>query len=593
MLDIVSHRREGESDGGRDRLRCARRGGAALQPLLHQADRPAARGLSREPVLSERGAGALRACAPREAHRGGARPRARPGRGLPEPHPARLRAAPPGRANGVESRRAPEPSGADRAGAGRLRPAPGAVARGHRRDAGQAVRRRPEACARGDEHHRGAARRATRGNDRVRAPAPPARRHGLGRPPPRRALRPGVRLGRALRGAGRRHRGEVHPALRPEAGARLDRREGRRDRRLRVPRQAVGDGGQAAPAPGRAEGARAGHRCAPRGRVRARRATHLRKRRLPPGPSGTAQELRPRPGRGDVGAPAVRLLPAAAAAATGIQVGSAIVATRFVVDQTGPASLALLRYLIGVCCLLPPVLMSAPRARFDRRDLLAIGLLGIAQFGILIALLNYGLRFVPSARAALIFATLPLLTMVVAAALGQERLTLAKLSGVLLTLAGVGLALGEKAFQGDGAVRVWVGELAVFLSAVSGAVCSVLYRPYLKKYPTLAVSAVAMLVSVGFLAVLAAGEGFFGSLPRFTAGGWLAVLYIGVGSGGGYYLWLWALGHATPTQVTVFLALSPVTATVLGAMLLGETITAPALLGLACVALGLWLAHRS
>ena len=101
-----------------------------------------------------------------------------------------------------------------------------------------------------------------------------------------------------------------------------------------------------------------------------------------------------------------------------------------------------------------------------------------------------------------------------------------------------------------------------------------------------------MLASVGFLAVLAAGEGFFGSLPRFTAGGWLAVLYIGIGSGGGYYLWLWALGHATPTQVTVFLALSPVTATVLGATLLGERISAPALLGLACVALGLWLAHR-
>src|SRR5437016_11258146 len=90
--------------------------------------------------------------------------------------------------------------------------------------------------------------------------------------------------------------------------------------------------------------------------------------------------------------------------------------------------------------------------------------------------------------------------MVVAAALGQERLTLAKLSGVLLTLAGVGLALGEKAFQWDGAVRAWVGELAVFLRAVS---------------------AVAMLASVGFLAVLAAGEGFFGSLPASPRGaGW-------------------------------------------------------------------------
>ena len=41
-----------------------------------------------------------------------------------------------------------------------------------------------------------------------------------------------------------------------------------------------------------------------------------------------------------------------AAAATVTGVGSAMVATRFVVDQTGPASLALLRYVIGVCCLM-------------------------------------------------------------------------------------------------------------------------------------------------------------------------------------------------------------------------------------------------
>ncbi|HEV8457337.1 MAG TPA: EamA family transporter, partial [Methylomirabilota bacterium] len=94
------------------------------------------------------------------------------------------------------------------------------------------------------------------------------------------------------------------------------------------------------------------------------------------------------------------LLAAAAAAATGIQVGAAIVATRFVVDQTGPASLALLRYLIGFCCLLPAVLLTAPRTRFERPDLLPIGLLGITQFGILIVLLNYGLRYIPSARAA-------------------------------------------------------------------------------------------------------------------------------------------------------------------------------------------------
>jgi drug/metabolite transporter (DMT)-like permease len=282
----------------------------------------------------------------------------------------------------------------------------------------------------------------------------------------------------------------------------------------------------------------------------------------------------------------VRRRPAAAAAATGFQVGSAIVATRFVVDQTGPASLALLRYVIGAACLLPVVLLARDRPRFAPRDLAPIAALGIVQFGVLIALLNYALRVVPSGRAALIFATFPLLTLLVAAALGQERITRAKSLGVLLTIAGVGLALGEKAARGG----AWAGEAAVFAAALSGAVCSVLYRPYLRKYPALPVGALAMLASVGFLAVLAAGEGFFGAWPRVTPGGWGAIAFIGVGSAVGYYLWLWALAHATATEVTVFLALSPVTATLLGALLLGEPVSAPLLLGLVCVALGLRLA---
>jgi drug/metabolite transporter (DMT)-like permease len=78
----------------------------------------------------------------------------------------------------------------------------------------------------------------------------------------------------------------------------------------------------------------------------------------------------------------------AAAAATGILVGSAIVATRFVIDQSTPLSLALLRYLIGFCVLLPALLSARSIGRIRRGDVLPIGLLGIAQFGILIALLN-------------------------------------------------------------------------------------------------------------------------------------------------------------------------------------------------------------
>jgi drug/metabolite transporter (DMT)-like permease len=268
-----------------------------------------------------------------------------------------------------------------------------------------------------------------------------------------------------------------------------------------------------------------------------------------------------------------------------------MVATRFVVDQTGPASLALLRYAIGVLCLLP-IALAAPRPRFAPRDVAPIALLGIVQFGVLIALLNFGLRFIPAARAAVIFATLPLLTMLLAAVLRHERLGIGKATGVLLTIAGVALALGEKAVLRAGAAQEWLGEAAVFGSALSGAICSVLYRPYVRKYPTVPVSALAMLASVAFLATLAAGEGFFAGWPSFTRAGWAAIIFIGVSSGVGYFLWLWALGNAPATEVTVFLSLSPFTAAVLGALVLAERITLPVGLGLGCVGLGLWLAHR-
>jgi drug/metabolite transporter (DMT)-like permease len=171
-------------------------------------------------------------------------------------------------------------------------------------------------------------------------------------------------------------------------------------------------------------------------------------------------------------------------------------------------------------------------------------------------------------------------------------MTLGTILGVLLTIAGVGFALGEKLAQPAGGPGAWLGELAALGSAFSGALCSVLYRPYLRRYPTLIVSAFAMLASVAFLALLAAGEGFFAAVPRFTTGGWLAVLFLGANSGVGYVLWLWALNHAPATHVTMFLALSPVTAALLGAAFLGERLSFLALLGLACVALGLWLAQR-
>ncbi|WP_246529466.1 DMT family transporter [Microvirga zambiensis] len=281
----------------------------------------------------------------------------------------------------------------------------------------------------------------------------------------------------------------------------------------------------------------------------------------------------------------------AAAAITGVQVGAALVATRFVIQDVGPASLAFLRYAVAVLCLIPPLLMSV-RTRFALRDLVVVMALGIVQFGVLIALLNLGLHYISSTRAALLFATFPLMTMVIAALLGRESLTGKKAAGVVLTIVGVGIALGERLFS-ESASGEWVGAVLVLTAALCGALCSVLYRPYLARYPTLPVGAWAMLASVVFLSGFAGLEGLFTETPRLGAKGWIVILCIGLSSGVAYVLWLWALKNTTPTRVTVFLSLSPITAALLGVGILGEHLTAGVLLGLAGVVAGLWLATRA
>jgi drug/metabolite transporter (DMT)-like permease len=283
-----------------------------------------------------------------------------------------------------------------------------------------------------------------------------------------------------------------------------------------------------------------------------------------------------------------------AAAGTGVQVGAAIVASRFAVAEVPPLTLAMLRYAIGFVCLLPfawrPMRQMAGAARPPARDLCAMAALGIGQFGVLIALLNIGLRQVPAGPAALVFSLFPLLTLLLATALGQERIHARLAGGVALSIAGVACSLAPG--LGGWQLAAWQGVLAILAAAATGALCSVLYRPYLRRYPVLPVSAFAMLASVGVLAVLAWPEDWVARVPSFSGAAWMAIVFVGASSGIGYVAWLYALKHESATRVTVFLALNPLTASLLGWLALGEKPAAATWPALLLVAVGLGLATR-
>lgn len=279
-----------------------------------------------------------------------------------------------------------------------------------------------------------------------------------------------------------------------------------------------------------------------------------------------------------------------AAAAASTCFGASVVATRFVVSQTQPLSLAFFRYTIACICMIP-VLRQVARSSIAAKDLFAIGALGALFFGVFPWTFSAALTYIPASRVAVELATMPLLTLIVSRLRGYDRITTPKLLGQLLAFGGLVVALRPNA----AAVVVadaWKGDVLTGLTVLCGAVYNVFSRPYLKRYPALHVSALSMVAGVLLLAVVAGSQGALSQVPQFTRGGWLALLFLGTFGGAvGFSLWIWALERSTPSRVAVFLTLNPVTAILLGVLLLNEPVTGAFLIGLAGVLGGIALAN--
>ena len=280
-----------------------------------------------------------------------------------------------------------------------------------------------------------------------------------------------------------------------------------------------------------------------------------------------------------------------AAAVASMCFGTSVVATRYAVVQTQPVSLAFYRYAIGTVCLLP-VLWRVSRSHIPARDLLAIAVLGVVFFGIFPWSFSASLTYIPSSRVAVELATMPLLTLIVSRLRGYDRITLPVFIGQLLAFAGLFIALRPAPGMAAAATHPWIGDALAATTAFCGAIYNVFSRPYLKRYPPLQVTALSMLAGVIFLGAVASSHGVFTHLPTFTGRAWLAVLFLGtLGGAFGFGLWIWALQRSTPSRVAVFIALNPLTAITLGALLLNESVTLQFLVGFVGVVAGIILAN--
>jgi drug/metabolite transporter (DMT)-like permease len=268
--------------------------------------------------------------------------------------------------------------------------------------------------------------------------------------------------------------------------------------------------------------------------------------------------------------------------------GSAAAITRYLAGNTDPITMAILRWGIGVLCVLPAALLLKVRWP-ARNDLPAVAALGFAFFGVFFVFYNIAISYTSAARASLALATLPLHTMVVGALLGIEPLTKRKSIGVGVAVLGVVGALA--AGLSSAPVGAWRGELIMTGAVLCMAFYNVWSRPFIRRSSALGFLTVGM--GTGAVALILVGSltGSFVALRHFTTPQWIAGLYLGIAGGAlAFILWVLALERASPTRVAATMTVNPLAAGLLATRLVGEPITPNLVLGLVAVFAGIWIA---
>jgi len=245
----------------------------------------------------------------------------------------------------------------------------------------------------------------------------------------------------------------------------------------------------------------------------------------------------------------------------------------------GPLTIAAGRVAIGAAALGLWLAVHRTPLPVDWRSLTAFLIMGGLNNALPFSLIFMAQTQIAGGVAAILNATTPLFTAILASWLGMERLTAARIAGLLIGIAGVALVVAGDAAGGIG--RTAVADGAVLLAALFYALAGVFgrrrlagLRPQVAACGMLAGSA-AMLVPLALLI-----EQPWRAAPAPEA--LIAVGLLGLcGAALAYVLYFRILAGAGATNLLLVTFLLPVGALLLGAMLLGERVRLSQLAGVA------------
>jgi drug/metabolite transporter (DMT)-like permease len=262
--------------------------------------------------------------------------------------------------------------------------------------------------------------------------------------------------------------------------------------------------------------------------------------------------------------------------------GSNIVAVRFSNRELDPFWGAGIRFL-GASVILWALVGQGRHALPRGRALGGALVYGILSFLIAYAFFYWGSQEVPAGLGGTIMASVPLLTVMLAAAHRLEPLRLRAIVGAVVAFGGIAV-MSSGALAGDVSA---VSVLAIVVAAAAAAESGIVLKLLSLAHPVVT-NAIGMSVGATLLLLLSLLVGESWEAPD-TPSVWAALIYLAIASPFLFMLIVYVIRRWTATGASYQFVLFPIVSVIGGALLLGEDVTSSLLLGAPLVLAGVYI----
>jgi drug/metabolite transporter (DMT)-like permease len=244
---------------------------------------------------------------------------------------------------------------------------------------------------------------------------------------------------------------------------------------------------------------------------------------------------------------------------------------KIAVQEIGPITLVAFRVLFGLLFGLAVILIQRPKLPRDVKSWVPVFVLGITNVAIPFFLISWGEKSIDSAVAAILDATVPLFTILIAHyLLRDDKMTLPKVLGLLIGFAGVIVLVSKDFGSSPGSL---LGEGAVVLASAFYAGSAVYARRTTEDTPSIMRSAGPLISSTLAMWLVTFVFESPVSTPQ-TPITWIALLWLGVlGSGVAFIMMYYLIHEIGPTRTSMVTYLFPLGGVILGVSFLGEQLS--------------------